>query len=165
MAWTSGSTAADLSARQPAPPPRVIYVEPVQPKAYLPPAYNSPGPRWQSGYYGHGWKRYNGWWFPPEGFTFNTVPPRYAPPIPYAPGLTLEAPAGETTVVETEVVTVAPAPAPVPALAAPVPLAGELRVKHVNWCLGKYRSYLVADNTYQPFEGPRTICRSPYWRG
>jgi len=66
-------------------PPRVIYVEPVQPRVYLPPAYDAPGPRWRNGYRGSGWKIYNGWWYPPQGFTFNNVPPRVAPAAPYNP--------------------------------------------------------------------------------
>ncbi len=33
---------------------------------------------------------------------------------------------------------------------------------HVEWCFGKYRSYRASDNTYQPYNGPRTQCYSPY---
>ena len=33
---------------------------------------------------------------------------------------------------------------------------------HVEWCLGKYRSYDIRTNTYQPFNGPRRFCHSPY---
>lgn len=33
---------------------------------------------------------------------------------------------------------------------------------HVDWCFAKYRSYRAKDNTYQPSEGPRTICVSPF---
>lgn len=33
---------------------------------------------------------------------------------------------------------------------------------HVNWCLQRYRSYNVGDNTYQPFNGPRRTCESPF---
>ncbi|KFB09751.1 BA14K family protein [Nitratireductor basaltis] len=34
---------------------------------------------------------------------------------------------------------------------------------HVNWCHNRYRSYRTADNTFQPYNGPRRQCRSPYW--
>jgi hypothetical protein len=33
---------------------------------------------------------------------------------------------------------------------------------HVDWCLRRYRSYDVYSNTFQPYHGPRRICRSPY---
>lgn len=35
---------------------------------------------------------------------------------------------------------------------------------HVDWCRSKYRSYRMSDNTFQPYEGPRQECRSPYLR-
>ena len=33
---------------------------------------------------------------------------------------------------------------------------------HVNWCVNRYRSYRVSDNTFQPNVGPRRSCISPY---
>ena len=33
---------------------------------------------------------------------------------------------------------------------------------HANWCLARYRSYHVWDNSFQPFHGPRRACISPY---
>ncbi|MFC3753069.1 BA14K family protein [Aquamicrobium ahrensii] len=33
---------------------------------------------------------------------------------------------------------------------------------HVQWCYGQYRSYRASDNTFQPYNGPRRQCRSPY---
>ncbi|TCD14635.1 BA14K family protein [Oricola cellulosilytica] len=33
---------------------------------------------------------------------------------------------------------------------------------HVDWCFGRYRSYRIADNTFQPYHGPRRQCISPY---
>lgn len=33
---------------------------------------------------------------------------------------------------------------------------------HVNWCYDRYRSYRAYDNTFQPYEGPRRQCYSPY---
>lgn len=33
---------------------------------------------------------------------------------------------------------------------------------HVQWCYNRYRSYRVYDNTFQPYNGPRLQCYSPY---
>jgi hypothetical protein len=33
---------------------------------------------------------------------------------------------------------------------------------HVAWCYDRYRSYRASDNTYQPLNGPRRQCYSPY---
>lgn len=33
---------------------------------------------------------------------------------------------------------------------------------HVQWCYDRYRSYRAYDNTYQPYNGPRRQCVSPY---
>ncbi|TGQ42734.1 MULTISPECIES: BA14K family protein [unclassified Mesorhizobium] len=33
---------------------------------------------------------------------------------------------------------------------------------HVRWCYNRYRSYRAADNTFQPYYGPRQQCISPY---
>ena len=33
---------------------------------------------------------------------------------------------------------------------------------HVAWCYETYWSYRAYDNTYQPYEGPRRQCCSPY---
>ena len=33
---------------------------------------------------------------------------------------------------------------------------------HVQWCVDRYRSYRVSDNTFQPLSGPRRQCVSPY---
>ena len=35
---------------------------------------------------------------------------------------------------------------------------------HVNWCYNRYRSYRARDNTFQPYQGRRRQCRSPYYR-
>lgn len=35
---------------------------------------------------------------------------------------------------------------------------------HVRWCYDRYRSYRASDNTYQPYNGPRRQCTSPYNR-
>ncbi len=33
---------------------------------------------------------------------------------------------------------------------------------HVQWCANRYRSYRAYDNTFQPYNGPRQQCISPY---
>jgi BA14K-like protein len=33
---------------------------------------------------------------------------------------------------------------------------------HVQWCYDRWRSYRAYDNTYQPYNGPRQQCISPY---
>lgn len=33
---------------------------------------------------------------------------------------------------------------------------------HVNWCYNRYRSYDAYTNTFQPYNGPRRACISPY---
>jgi len=33
---------------------------------------------------------------------------------------------------------------------------------HLRWCEDRYRSYRASDNTFQPYEGPRQPCFSPY---
>jgi BA14K-like protein len=33
---------------------------------------------------------------------------------------------------------------------------------HVEWCLDRYRSYRVSSNTFQPYNGGRRVCYSPY---
>ena len=33
---------------------------------------------------------------------------------------------------------------------------------HVEWCYDRYRSYRASDDTFQPYNGPRQQCRSPY---
>ena len=33
---------------------------------------------------------------------------------------------------------------------------------HEEWCYNRYRSYRAYDNTFQPYNGPRRQCHSPY---
>lgn len=33
---------------------------------------------------------------------------------------------------------------------------------HMTWCLDRYRSYRAEDNSYQPYNGPRRACESPF---
>ncbi|AKI01732.1 BA14K-like protein [Hoeflea sp. IMCC20628] len=35
--------------------------------------------------------------------------------------------------------------------------------QHVGWCYNKYRSYRERDNSFQPYQGGRRECRSPYY--
>ncbi|MDF2998320.1 MAG: hypothetical protein K0R27_3957 [Xanthobacteraceae bacterium] len=46
---------------------------------------------------------------------------------------------------------------PGPAYAAPA--VGDA---HVQWCMQTYRSYRPSDDTFQPYNGPRQPCVSPY---
>jgi hypothetical protein len=34
----------------------------------------------------------------------------------------------------------------------------------VQWCYNRYKSYRSSDNTFQPYNGPRKQCYSPYYR-
>ncbi|PWW01588.1 BA14K-like protein [Hoeflea marina] len=40
---------------------------------------------------------------------------------------------------------------------------GYLSASHVRYCYNRYRSYRQYDNSFQPYHGPRRICRSPYY--
>ncbi|WP_209427490.1 BA14K family protein [Pararhodobacter sp. SW119] len=40
--------------------------------------------------------------------------------------------------------------------------SGVLSSNHLNWCRNRWRSYRVVDNSYQPYNGPRRVCVSPY---
>ena len=55
-------------------------------------------------------------------------------------------------------VPVFPAPRP-PRIAHSVPTIPHA---HIDWCAGRYASYRVWDNTWQPYYGPRRQCLSPY---
>ncbi|MBX5149062.1 BA14K family protein [Rhizobium lentis] len=46
-----------------------------------------------------------------------------------------------------------------PRYVAPAPRMGSA---HVAWCANRYRSYRAYDNTFQPYNGPRQQCYSPY---
>ncbi|WP_404809895.1 BA14K family protein [Microvirga lenta] len=50
-----------------------------------------------------------------------------------------------------------------PAVAAP-PIYAPVRLSaaHVAWCEQRWKSYRVSDNSYQPYNGPRQACVSPY---
>lgn len=40
--------------------------------------------------------------------------------------------------------------------------SGGLPSAHYRWCDDRYRSYRAWDNTFQPYNGPRRQCYSPY---
>ncbi|SIR09069.1 BA14K-like protein [Rhizobium sp. RU20A] len=42
--------------------------------------------------------------------------------------------------------------------------AVRVSARHVAWCENRYRSYRAYDNSYQPYNGPRQQCYSPYSR-
>lgn len=46
--------------------------------------------------------------------------------------------------------------------APPPPAYRQPAAAHVAWCYETYRSYRAYDNTYQPYDGPRRQCWSPY---
>jgi len=43
------------------------------------------------------------------------------------------------------------------------PPGGSLPVQHLRWCEDRYRSFRASDNSFQPYEGPRRQCVSPYY--
>ncbi|PDS77767.1 BA14K family protein [Rhizobium sp. L43] len=47
-------------------------------------------------------------------------------------------------------------------IVAPRYAAPRLGSSHVAWCANRYRSYRAYDNTFQPYNGPRQQCYSPY---
>ncbi|MCV0398010.1 MAG: BA14K family protein [Rhizobiaceae bacterium] len=44
----------------------------------------------------------------------------------------------------------------------PVVRRGRYSQAHYDWCYNRYRSYRDYDNTFQPYNGPRRQCYSPY---
>ena len=43
------------------------------------------------------------------------------------------------------------------------PRAAGLNPRHYSWCEARYRSYDARSNTFQPYNGPRQQCLSPYY--
>ncbi|MFU0506482.1 BA14K family protein [Pseudaminobacter sp. NGMCC 1.201702] len=94
--------------------------------------YTRGGYHYYNGHRGHrhhrpGWRRHNGWWFPPAAFITGAI----------IGGAIANRP-------------------------APVYRAPRYGNAHVQWCYNRYRSYRAYDNTYQPYNGPRQQCYSPY---
>ncbi len=46
---------------------------------------------------------------------------------------------------------------------APVYRSSGLNPRHYEWCAGRYRSYDSYSNTFQPYNGPRQTCYSPFY--
>jgi hypothetical protein len=42
-------------------------------------------------------------------------------------------------------------------------VSGNLGPRHYQWCQNRYRSYDSYSNTFQPYNGPRQQCVSPYY--
>ncbi len=53
-------------------------------------------------------------------------------------------------------------PVPVFQGARPLPVVGYASPAHVEWCYRHYNSYRLSDNSFQPHQGVRRACRSPY---
>jgi len=45
---------------------------------------------------------------------------------------------------------------------APQQHGSYLSRNHIDWCHNRWRSYRVSDNSYQPYNGPRRVCVSPF---
>lgn len=52
---------------------------------------------------------------------------------------------------------------PAPRYVPPPRYGRGLSQAHYRWCDNRYRSYRGYDNTFQPYNGPRKPCVSPYW--
>ncbi|WIJ23978.1 BA14K family protein [Devosia sp. RR2S18] len=82
-----------------------------------------------------GYQRYNGFWFPPEAFAGAIIGGIIGGVI------TNQAPRHGNSY-------------------------GAVRItrEHLVWCENRFRSYRASDNTFQPYNGPRQQCISPYLR-
>jgi hypothetical protein len=49
-----------------------------------------------------------------------------------------------------------------PRVVAPSPMPGRMTHAHIRWCQDRYISYRLSDNSFQPYNGPRRACVSPY---
>lgn len=84
--------------------------------------------------YRPGWRRHNDAWFPPAAFIAGAI---------------------IGGIISNEMTR----PQPQPIYRGRVALPE----RHVRWCYNKYRSYRASDNSFQPYNGPRRECRSPYF--
>ncbi len=64
----------------------------------------------------------------------------------------------------TGIVYVQPAPVIVQPAPQVVVTPGAYSQQHYNWCIANYNSYHAPSNTFQPYNGPRRPCISP-WGG
>ncbi len=107
------------------------------------------GPRWYGGHRGYreyrpGYRRHNGYWFPLAAFGAGAI-------------------VGGALAQPREVYRPVPEYRPRPVYREYRPVVrGGLSQSHVNWCFGRYRSYDAYSNTFQPYNGPRQTCYSPY---
>jgi len=44
-------------------------------------------------------------------------------------------------------------------------IADHIWKRHIDWCYDRFRTYDAYNNTYQPYNGPRQQCWSPYISG
>jgi len=51
---------------------------------------------------------------------------------------------------------------PQPGYSTPAPQTAGLSQQHYQYCMGKYRSYVIQTNTYTSFGGQTRYCNSPY---
>ncbi len=64
-----------------------------------------------------------------------------------------------------QVIVQQPAPVyvqPAPVYVQPAPVAQGFSQAHYQYCFNRYRSYHAPSNSFQPFNGPRQPCYSPY---
>jgi len=79
-----------------------------------------------------GYRQHEGWWFPPAAFIAGAI------------------------------IGGAIANQPPPVRVVPRGRAMPRQHAHIEWCYARYRSYRDWDNTFQPYNGPRRQCVSPY---
>lgn len=91
--------------------------------------------------YRPGYRNHNGYWFPLAAFGAGAI-------------------IGGALAQPREVYRPVPEYRPRPVYRA-APRAG-MSQAHTNWCFGRYRSYDAYSNTFQPYNGPRQTCYSPY---
>lgn len=99
--------------------------------------YYRGGNGWYNGHRGYrsyrpGYRRYNDWWFPAGAFVAGAV---------------IGGALSQPTYVERPRV---------------IYRSANYSNAHVRWCYDRYRSYRAYDNTFQPYNGPRQQCWSPY---
>ena len=105
--------------------------------------YRDRGNYYYNGHRGHrerraGWRQHQGYWFPPAAFALGAI---IGGAIANDARPAYRAPAYRA-----------------PVYRAPV----RLSQAHLRWCENRWRSYRASDNSYQPINGPRRACVSPY---